>query len=336
VYPHPGTFAVGTFSAAGRPAFPAIAVRNGVIPLAALGGDFARCTSVLELFADWDRAFAAMREGIDWVAANDRIAHNGLKVHAPLLPRQIFCTGANYRQHVLELLAAQASPETAALSAEERRAYAAKMMDARLATGHPYAFCKTISAITGPHDDVVIPHDVAEPDWELELGVIVGRPARHVSRGDALGYVAGYTVVNDITARERIYRADIKAIGTDWLAGKCAPTFLPMGPFVVPAAFVPEPMQLRLTLMRNGKIMQDATTADMMFDIARQIEHISRCTQILPGDLICTGSPAGNGAHYGRYLRPGDVLEGTIETLGTIRNSCVAERPPRNTGQAAP
>jgi len=336
VYPAPGTFALGTFSTEDRAAFPAVLLQGEALPLAALGNDLARYGSVLAVLEDWDRAFALIRARIDSVTPNHRLNPAGLKVHPPLLPRQIFCTGANYRQHVLELMAAQASPETAALGADERRAYAAKMMDARIATGRPYAFSKAVSAVAGPYDDVIIPHDVTEPDWELELGVIIGRPARHVQRTDALRYVAGYTVVNDITARERIYRPDIKAIGTDWLAGKCAPTFLPMGPFFVPAAFVPEPMKLRLTLKLNGAVMQDSTTADMMFDIARQIEHIAGCTQILPGDLICTGSPAGNGAHYGRYLRPGDVLEGAIETVGTIRNPCVAERRAHEAARVRP
>ncbi len=321
----PETFAIGTFSVESRPPFPAVVVGDDVVPLAALGEELAPCGSVLALLERWDRALPLIRSRIGAIAPRDRIALAALKVHAPLMPRQIFCTGANYRQHVLDLLAAQASPETAQLSADARRAYAAKMMDQRIATGRPYAFSKTVSAVTGPDDEIVLPHDVREPDWELELGVVIGRPARHVHRADAHGYIAGYTVVNDITARERIYRPDIKAIGTDWLAGKCAPTFLPMGPFLVPATFVPDPMNLHLTLKLNGEVMQDATTADMMFDIARQIEHVSSCAQILPGDVICTGSPAGNGAHYGRYLRPGDVLEGTIEGIGTIRNACVAE-----------
>jgi 2,4-diketo-3-deoxy-L-fuconate hydrolase len=167
---------------------------------------------------------------------------------------------------------------------------------------------------------------VTEPDWELELAFVIGKPARYVSRADAMSYIAGYTVANDVTARERIYRPDIKAIGTDWLAGKCLPTFLPMGPFIVPAAFVSDPMRLQITLKLNGDVMQDESTADMIFDIARQVEYLSSRMQLMPGDVVCTGSPAGNGAHYGRYLRDGDVMEGTIAEIGTIRNPCVALR----------
>jgi 2-keto-4-pentenoate hydratase/2-oxohepta-3-ene-1,7-dioic acid hydratase in catechol pathway len=97
-----------------------------------------------------------------------------------------------------------------------------------------------------------------------------------------------------------------------------------MGPFIVPAAFVSDPMRLQITLKLNGDVMQDESTADMIFDIARQVEYLSSRMQLWPGDVVCTGSPAGNGAHYGRYLRDGDVMEGTIAEIGTIRNPCVA------------
>ncbi len=211
------------------------------------------------------------------------------------------------------------------MSLEERRAQAERMMDARIASGSPYVFTKIPSAITGPYDPIILPADSTQPDWELELGVIIGRAARHVSRTEALNYVAGYTIVNDLTCRDKVYRPDLKAIGTDWLLSKSAPSFLPMGPVLLPAAFVPNPQELHITLKLNGQVMQDEGTNDMIFDVARLIEYISQHVQLWPGDLICTGSPRGNGMHYNRFLRPGDVLEGTISELGTQRNSCVAE-----------
>jgi 2-keto-4-pentenoate hydratase/2-oxohepta-3-ene-1,7-dioic acid hydratase in catechol pathway len=165
-----------------------------------------------------------------------------------------------------------------------------------------------------------------QPDWELELVIVIGRSARHVSRTDALTYVAGYTIANDLTSRDKVYRADMKAIGTDWLAGKSSPTFLPMGPYVVPAAFIPDPQKLHLTLKLNNQVMQDEGTNDMTFGVARLIEYISSLVQLLPGDVICTGSPQGNGMHYNRFLCLGDVMEGTITELGTQRNICVMER----------
>jgi 2-keto-4-pentenoate hydratase/2-oxohepta-3-ene-1,7-dioic acid hydratase in catechol pathway len=146
---------------------------------------------------------------------------------------------------------------------------------------------------------------------------------RRVPRRDALSYVAGYTIVNDITARDRVFRPDLPGIGTDWLAAKNAPTFLPAGPWLVPAAFAGDPMKLRITLSLNGEVMQDESTADMIFDVARLIEHTSSIATMLPGDLLLTGSPAGNGASRGRFLRPGDVMEGAITGLGRQRNRCV-------------
>jgi 2-keto-4-pentenoate hydratase/2-oxohepta-3-ene-1,7-dioic acid hydratase in catechol pathway len=249
-----------------------------------------------------------------------------VKTHAPVLyPRQVLCAGANYRQHVIDLAVAQGHGAEDTMSLAERRAEAERVMDTRIATGSPYVFSKIPSAITGPYDAVILPADTTQADWELELAVIIGRAARHVSRTDALTYVAGYTIVNDLTSRDKVYRADLKAIGTDWLASKSAPSFLPMGPYLVPAAFVPDPQQLHLTLKLNGEVMQDEGSDDMIFDVARLIEYISGLVQLWPGDLICTGSPRGNGMHYNRFLRPGDVLEGSISGLGTQRNTCVAE-----------
>jgi 2,4-diketo-3-deoxy-L-fuconate hydrolase len=166
-------------------------------------------------------------------------------------------------------------------------------------------------------------------DWELELGLVIGRRARFVSRAEALQYVAGYMVVNDLTIRERVNRKDAKEMGMDWVAAKCAPTALPTGPYLVPARFVGDPQQLHLTLRHNGRTMQDEGTDDMIFDCARLIESLSKLLVLQPGDLICTGSPAGNGIHHGVLLRAGDVLEGTITgplvSLGTQRNRCVPE-----------
>jgi 2-keto-4-pentenoate hydratase/2-oxohepta-3-ene-1,7-dioic acid hydratase in catechol pathway len=199
-------------------------------------------------------------------------------------------------------------------------------MDERAKNALPYCFLKLPSCVVGPEDAVVLPRNVEKPDWELELGVVIGRRSRHVTAAEAMDHVAGYAVVNDVTAREHIFRRDAGAIGADWLSGKCFPTFLPFGPMIVPKQFVPNPYDLNIRLSVNGKVYQDETTADMMIDIARQIEYLSDRVELLPGDLICTGSPYGNGSAFGVYLQPGDVMEGTITGLGTLRNPCVAER----------
>jgi 2-keto-4-pentenoate hydratase/2-oxohepta-3-ene-1,7-dioic acid hydratase in catechol pathway len=138
-------------------------------------------------------------------------------------------------------------------------------------------------------------------------------------------HVAGYVIVNDLTAREHIFRRDGSAIGADWLSGKCFPTFLPFGPLIVPREFVPDPYDLTIHLSVNGKVYQNESTADMMIGIERQIEYLSDRLVLLPGDVICTGSPYGNGSAVGVFLKPGDVMEGTISGLGRQLNRCVAE-----------
>jgi 2,4-didehydro-3-deoxy-L-rhamnonate hydrolase len=247
-----------------------------------------------------------------------------LRVHPPVeMPRSVYCAGMNYRKHVIDLIMSQSgTADEPGLSGADRRAQAEKTMDMRAASGEPFVFIKSVSAIVGANDPVTLPQGVTRPDWELELGVVIGRPARHVSRADALDYVAGYSVVNDVTARDRINREEMRF---DWLKGKSSPTFLPFGPYLVPASFVRDPQDLRLTLKLNGKPMQDESSADMIYGVARLIEYLSGHVQLLPGDLICTGSPAGNGAHYNRFLQAGDVMEASIDGLGTQRNPCVAE-----------
>jgi 2-keto-4-pentenoate hydratase/2-oxohepta-3-ene-1,7-dioic acid hydratase in catechol pathway len=178
----------------------------------------------------------------------------------------------------------------------------------------------------GAYDDVVLPLEGDKHDWELEFAAVIGRSERHVPPEHALELVAGYIIVNDITTRDLVYRPDLKAIGTDWLRSKNAPTFLPAGPYIVPVAFVSDTSSLRITLRLNGKTMQDESTSDMIFDVARLVSYASSRVALCPGDLILTGSPAGNGSHWGRFLTEGDVMESKVTGLGKQRNRCVKER----------
>jgi 2,4-diketo-3-deoxy-L-fuconate hydrolase len=332
-------FKLGTFSIAGCPPFAGLVVDDQVVSLAATtaflrshGMELSSTGSVLAVLQDWSRNFPMLQRVAG--ALHERVLAavatpvSALTFHPPVdLPRQIYCSGANYKKHVVQIIVAQSMSETVSLSAEERRAYGAKKMDERAAKGTPYFFLKAQSAVTGPFDPIVLPADVKQPDWELELGVIIGKRARRVPRARALDYVAGYTIVNDITSRELVNRRkdDVPEMGMNWVASKSSPTFLPVGPYLVPAAFVPDPQQLQITLKLNGETMQDESTADMIFDVARLIETLSAHCELLPGDLICTGSPAGNGMHYGRFLKAGDVVEGSITGLGMQRNACIDE-----------
>jgi 2-keto-4-pentenoate hydratase/2-oxohepta-3-ene-1,7-dioic acid hydratase in catechol pathway len=307
-------FVLGRFRGPDGAAFAAVVAGEDVIPLSGL---LPGTTDIGDALADWPATFAALAGLIPGYPPGEVLPLDSLEILPPVVPRQVFQSGANYRTHVIDLVAARQG------DTEEVRARAAAMMDERARNDQPYVFIGLPSALCGPDDDVILPDTGAGNDWELELTAVMGRPAYRVSRRDALSYVAGYTIVNDITARDRVFRPDLPGIGTDWLAAKNAPTFLPAGPWLVPAAFAGDPMKLRITLSLNGEVMQDESTADMIFDVARLIEHTSSITTMLPGDLLLTGSPAGNGASRGRLLRPGDVMEGTITGLGRQRNRCV-------------
>ncbi|NUO99189.1 MAG: fumarylacetoacetate hydrolase family protein, partial [Nonomuraea sp.] len=200
----------------------------------------------------------------------------------------------------------------------------AAMMDRRAAEGTPYLFVGLPSAVAGPYDDLVLPGYSGKHDWELELAAVIGRPAFRVTRDQALGHVACYTICNDVTTRDLVFRQDMKEIGTDWFRAKNAPGFLPLGPWLVPSEFVEGP--LRITLSVNGETFQDESTKDLLFDVAALVSAASEIVRLEPGDLVLTGSPAGNGMAVGRFLRDGDVMEGTITGLGTQRIRCRDER----------
>lgn len=326
-------FALGTFSRGDGKRFAALCFGDRVVPLAAVQGVIQEAgwlgagASVLDLICAWDEQLPILRSAVerlgDALPAGEPMS--SLKVHPPVdLPRQVFCTGANYRKHVVDLTVdSGVGPE--GLTGDALRRWAENMMDERARTGEPYAFMKAVSAITGAFDDVMLPQGSVSPDWEVELAVVIGRGGRRIKRENAMSHIAGFAIVNDVTCRDRIARTDYKMLGTDWLQAKSPPTFLPFGPVLVPACFVRDPQDLKMVLKLNGQTMQDETSADMIFDISQQIAYISKHAELLPGDLICTGSPAGNGTHYNRFLRPDDVLDVTIEGLGSQRNVCVAD-----------
>ncbi|MET3905140.1 fumarylacetoacetate hydrolase family protein [Paenarthrobacter sp. 4246] len=266
---------------------------------------------------DWDRLEELTGNEDAWVPLDSVV------LTAPVEPRQVLQTGANYRTHVIDLVVAgldKADPRTP----EEAREWAGKMMDDRQANGEPYFFIGLPACVVGDDVPLVLPGYSEKHDWELELAVVIGKEVFKVSREEAMQHVAGYTVVNDITTRDLVFRRDMKEIGTDWYRGKNAPGFLPTGPFLVPAQFV-DPAKLKVRLELNGDVMQDASTDDLLFDIPALVSAASQNMPLLPGDLLLTGSPAGNGAHWGRLLRDGDVMTGSIQGLGTQVVRCVAE-----------
>ena len=184
---------------------------------------------------------------------------------------------------------------------------------------HPILFMKANSAIVGPNDDVMIPRGSKETDWEVELGVIIGKTCKYVSKADALDYVAGYCVINDVS--ERHFQAKLSG---NWTKGKSCDTFGPTGPWLVTRDEVVDPQSLAMHLDVNGKRMQTGNTNTMIFTVAEIIEHLSQLFTLHPGDVISTGTPPGVGLGMKPtpiYLKKGDVMELSIEGLGTQRQN---------------
>ena len=221
------------------------------------------------------------------------------KLLAPLQPTAILCIGLNYHEH-------------------------AKETGAEL-PNYPVLFMKNPAAVTHPGDPIVIPRSCLEPlqaDYEVELAVIIGKPAKNVTASDALSYVFGYTVANDVSAR----RWQKHGGAGQWVRGKSFDTFCPLGPVLVTADEIPDPQTLQLRCVLNGEVMQDSNTADMIFSVARLIEYLSQDMTLLPGTVILTGTPGGVG--FTRkppvYLKPGDMTELSVSSIGTLSNPVTA------------
>lgn len=315
------SFAIGSFEAANGESFPGFVVDDSVYDLRTVVQGL-RVSG--DLFANWDANLDAVQELVDDPAALAALRSQpitGVRVLPPVQPvGTILAAGANYRDHILQMSVAHRLGRADATEAE-LWAEAAAENDERKRAGDPYVWTGIPSAISGAYDDVQLPDVGDDVDWELELGVIIAATAHRVAAADAFRYIAGYTIVNDLTARSLVPRRDIALIGTDWFRAKNQPTFFPTGPYLVPARFVPDPAALRLELRLNGKVMQDATADDLMFDIPSLISYASSLAILRPGDLLITGSPAGNGSHWKRFLRGGDVMEASITGLGMQRTA---------------
>ena len=181
---------------------------------------------------------------------------------------------------------------------------------------HPILFMKATSAVAGPNDTVMLPRDSMESDWEVELGVVIGEPCKYARVDNALDYVAGYFVSNDVS--ERAFQTKLTG---QWTKGKSCDTFGPIGPWLVTADEVADPQNLDMYLELNGVRMQTGNTATMIFTVAQIIEHLSQMMTLQPGDVISTGTPpgVGMGMKPARYLKEGDVMELGIEGLGHQR-----------------
>lgn len=229
--------------------------------------------------------------------AGTSVPLSAVVLQAPI-PRpdfNIICLGRNYREHAEEM-------SKAGLDTQET----------------PTFFTKAVTSVIGPRDP--IPYDASlttQLDWEVELGVIIGREVRHVPRSEALDHVFGYMVLNDVSARDLQY-----GYGGQFFYGKSLDGSCPTGPWIVTADEIADPQKLELSLRLDGETMQQASTSRMIFDVAHIIERLSRAMTLLPGQIIATGTPPGVGhaRNPARYLRPGNVMESEIGGIGTLVN----------------
>lgn len=220
----------------------------------------------------------------------------GTRLGCPVArPSKILCIGLNYAKHAKETNAPIPS--------------------------EPILFMKATSSISGPNDPIIIPKDSVKTDWEVELAFVIGKKASYVAESEAMDYVAGYCLHNDVSERE----FQLERGGT-WDKGKGCDTFAPLGPWMVTRDEISDPHKLRLWLSVNGVMMQDGNTDDLIFSIPQLVSYISRFMTLLPGDIVSTGTPAGVGLGFTPpvYLKPGDVVELGIDGLGSSRQNLLA------------
>ena len=315
-------FGLGTF-AAGENRFPGLVTGDRVIDVRPHLGAH---VSTAALLADWDASLERLRAIAGASAPGDGAALATLRPLPPVSPSgQVFCAGANYYTHTVEMtfMMLRAHPDEERGDAE-LRAEAAATADRMVRSGQPFVFSGQPSALAGANDDVVLWGPGVEHDWELEIAVVIGRPAHRVTARQAMDCVAGYTICNDISTRDVMFRPGFAL--SDFLMSKNRPTFFPIGPYIVPREFVPDYRGLRIRLSVNGELMQDSTADDIIYGVEELVAYISSITELFPGDVVLTGSPAGNAAIHGnRWLKPGDVMEAEITGLGRQRNVCAPD-----------
>jgi len=260
--------------------------------------------STLAVLGAWDEGLPVLHTLASKKPANARRLSE-VKLMAPLLyPPAIYCAGANYMAHAKEM-----SPE-------------GKGVDKT--TTQPYFFLKSgPHCVIGPGAGILLPKISKQVDWEGELAVVIGKRSRNIDKKDAMQHVAGYTIMNDLSARDLSRRPDWPRWGIDWFGHKNFDTAAPMGPWITPADAIADPYQCHLQLWVNQEKMQDTLVSDLIFDVAEMIDYLSRRFTLLPGDVISTGTPSGVGRPRGIFLKPGDKVRIEISGIGILENPVV-------------
>ena len=261
-----------------------------------------RRIDVSSFIDDYDENFfykIGIKKLRSWLNKNKEkcpIIDNNIRIGPPISrPSKIVCVGLNYAKHAAE--SGMNIPD------------------------EPVLFFKSSSAITGPYDPIIIPKNSSKTDWEVELAIVMGKRASYVSKEDALNYIAGYVLHNDVSERE----FQIERSG-QWVKGKSCDSFAPIGPFIATADEIENPNNLNLWLKVNGEEMQNSNTSDFIFNIEEVVSYISQFMTLMPGDIISTGTPfgVGLGLNPPKYLKEGDIVELGIEGLGISKQTCIA------------
>lgn len=271
---------------------PGILFNDEIVDVSSFGEDFGENFFTNDGISRLSAWFAPKKDLLPRAGKNVRLG-------APFTrPSKIVCVGLNYSKHAAE----------------------SKMP----VPTEPILFFKSTTSITGPNEDIIIPKNSMKTDWEVELGVVIGKKASYVDEDKAMDYVAGFCLHNDYS--ERAFQLERNG---QWVKGKSADTFAPLGPYLVTKDELPDYGNLRLWLKVNGKMLQDSNTNDLIFGVPHLIHYISQFMTLLPGDVISTGTPAGVGMGLNppTYLKPGDVVELGIDGLGTQRQTARAWKP---------
>ncbi len=286
-----------------------VVVEDMVFDAAALTGERSYA-SMLGILESWSKARGAIERAVAKLGRRKGVPLRRAKLLTPVMwPGAVFCAGANYTDHVVEMarvhnIAPEPDPHQVGLS--------------------PWHFLKASRAVAHPGTRLKLPAYSRMVDWEAELAAVIGRTARDVPVEKALGYVAGYTVANDLSARDfsrRPHVADGSPFKYDWLAQKNFDASCPIGPWIVPARAIRDPQNLGIKLSVNGVLKQDSNTSQMIFTLAEQIAHLSTRLTLHPGDIVLTGTPAGVGLARREFLKAGDEVTVWIEKVGTLTNT---------------
>jgi len=286
----------------------------GALEPATKGNPAAALTSVLGILQRWEETHPRLQEIAGQVRGGDsrheKRALAGVRLLAPILyPGTVFCAGANYRDHVEEMskalnLPAEPDPHSIGLK--------------------PWHFIKpSAPCIRETGSRIALPAYSRKVDWEAEIAVVIGRECRNVGVGQALRHVAGLTIVNDLSARDHLRREGVapdSPFRFDWVSQKAFDGALPMGPWICPLDEITALAGIGIKLWVNDELMQDSSSANLIFSMAEQIAHLSTRLTLRPGDVIATGTPAGCGSARGRFLKPGDRVRIWVQEVGELTN----------------